>query len=155
MADADDHLSEIASSIPPVDPEVLTVKHNAFLAQLLMDEVDPGESTPGGSPDHAVFSIRAADSPTGQVPCAKPAVNNMPVSWYDVQDLQQVLWTKAEAIERPTRLDFLRRTWKMSIWSEEDDREMTIFDPEIPPVYSLHYVYPNNNKTSKHTRSTK
>ena len=32
LVDADDHLSEIASAIPLVDPEVLTLKHIAFLA---------------------------------------------------------------------------------------------------------------------------
>ena len=92
MTDADEHLSEIASAIPTVDPEVLTLKHGAFLAQLLMEEVDLGESTPGGSHDHAVFSMRASDGPKGRVPGAKPSPNNMPVSWYDVQDLQQFLW---------------------------------------------------------------
>ena len=49
LADADDRLSNIASVIPPVDPEVVTVKHSAFLAQLLMEEVDLGESAPGGT----------------------------------------------------------------------------------------------------------
>ena len=99
LADADDRLSDIASAIPPVDPEVVTLKHSAFLAQLLMDEVDLGESTHSGSHDHAVFSMQATDGPTGQVPGAKPSPNNMPVSGYDVQDLQQVLWAKAEGIE--------------------------------------------------------
>ena len=42
--DADNCLSDIASVIPPVDPEVMTLKHSAFLAQLLMEEVDLGES---------------------------------------------------------------------------------------------------------------
>ena len=28
----------------------------------------------------------------------------------------------------------------MSIWSEEDDEEMTLPDPEVPLVYSLHYA---------------
>ena len=42
LADADDQLSDIASAIPPVNLEVLILKHIAFLAQLLMDEVDPG-----------------------------------------------------------------------------------------------------------------
>ena len=32
------------------------------------------------------------------------------------------------------------RTWKTSIWSEEDDEEMTLPDPEVPLVYSLHYA---------------
>ena len=91
LADADNCLSDIASAIPPVDPEVLKLKHRAFLAQLPMDEVDLGESTPGGSYDHPVLSMQATDGPTDQVPGAKPSPNNMPVSWYDVQDLQQVL----------------------------------------------------------------
>ena len=53
LADADDRLSNIASAIPSVDPEMVTLRHSAFLAQLLMDEVDLGESTHGGSHDHA------------------------------------------------------------------------------------------------------
>ena len=64
----------------------------------------------------------------------------MPVSRYNVQDLQQVLWAKAEGIERRIRLDLLKRTWKRSICSEEDDEEMTLPDPEVPLVYSLHYA---------------
>ena len=48
LADADDHLSEIVGAIPPVNPEVLTLKHNAFLSQLLMDEVDLSESPLAG-----------------------------------------------------------------------------------------------------------
>ena len=64
----------------------------------------------------------------------------MPVYWYDVQDLQQVLWAKAEGIERRTCLVLLNRTWKTSIWSEEYDEEMTISDPEVPLVCSLHYA---------------
>ena len=55
LADADDRLSDIASAIPPVDPEMVTLKHRAFLPQLLMDEVDLGESSHGASHDHAVF----------------------------------------------------------------------------------------------------
>ena len=140
MTDADDRLSDIASAIPPVDPEVVTLKRSAFLAQLVLDEVDLGESTHGGSHDHAVFSMQATDGPTGQVPGAKPSPNNMPVSWYEVQDLQQVLWAKAEGVERRTRLVFLKGTWKMSIWSQEDDEEITLPDPEVPLVYSLPYA---------------
>ena len=119
---------------------MVTLKHSAFLAQLLMDEVDLGESTHSGSHDHAVFSMQATDGPTGQVPGAKPSPNNMTVSWYDVQDLQQFLWAKAEGIERRTCLDPRKRSWKTSIWSEEDDEEMTLPDPEVPLVYSLHYA---------------
>ena len=81
LADADDCLSEIASAIPEVDPEVLTLKHSSFLAQLLMEEADLSESTHGRSHDQASFSMRTSDGPTGQVPGAKPSPNNMPASW--------------------------------------------------------------------------
>ena len=37
------------------------------------------------------------------------------------------------------RLQYLRQTWKSSIWSEEEDDSYTLPDPEIPLVYSLHY----------------
>ena len=99
LADADDRLSDIASAIPPVDPEVLTLKHSAFLAQLLTDEVHLGESTHGGPLDHAIFSMQATNGPTDKVLGTKPSPNNMPVSWYDVQDLHKVLWAKAEGID--------------------------------------------------------
>ena len=92
LAVADSPLSDIASAIRPVDLEVRTLKHSAFLTQLLMDEVDLRESTHGGSNDHAVFSMQATDGPTGQVPGAEPSPNNMPVSLYHVQDLEQVVW---------------------------------------------------------------
>ena len=102
--------------------------------------MDLGESTHSRSHDHAVLSMQATDGRTGQVPGAKPSPYNVPVSWYDVQDLQQVLWAKAEGIERRTHLDLLKRTWKTSIWSEEHDEEITLPDPEVPLVYSLHYA---------------
>ena len=101
---------------------------------LLFDEVDLVESTPSGSQDHAVFPMQATDGPTGQVPGAKPSPNNMPVSWYNVQDLQQVLWANAEGTKRRTCFDLLKRTWKKSVWSEEDDEKMTLPDPEVPEV---------------------
>ena len=41
---------------------------------------------------------------------------------------------KAEGIEGQTNLDLLKRTWKRSIWCEEDDEEMTLPDPEVPPL---------------------
>ena len=59
----------------------------------------------------------------------------MPLSSYDMQDLQQVLWVKVEGTERRTRLDVFKRTSKTSILSEVDDEEMTLPDPEIP-VYT-------------------
>ena len=58
LADADDRLSNIASGIFPVDREMVTLKHSAFPAQLLMDEMELGEPPHGGSHDHAVFSCR-------------------------------------------------------------------------------------------------
>ena len=33
LPDADDRLTGIASAIPPVDPEMVTLKHSVFLAQ--------------------------------------------------------------------------------------------------------------------------
>ena len=38
--DADAQLSEITSTIPPVDPSCVELKHSAFLTQLLLEEVD-------------------------------------------------------------------------------------------------------------------
>ena len=49
------------------------------------------------------------------------------------------MYLKAEGIERQERPQYLRQTWKSSIWSEEDDESYTLPDPEIPLVYSLHY----------------
>ena len=39
--DADDQLSEIASSIPPVDSSCVELKHSAFLAQFISTSVEP------------------------------------------------------------------------------------------------------------------
>ena len=71
---------------------------------------------------------------------ARPAANNMPLSEHDTQELRRLLYLKAEGIERQERLQYLRQTWKSSIWSEEDDDSYTLPDPEIPLVYSLHYA---------------
>ena len=81
--------------------------------------------------------MQPSNCPIGKVPGAKPSPNNMPVSEHDAQVLQQVLWAKAEGIERRTRLDLLKRISKTSIRSEEDDEEGTLPDPETPLVYSL------------------
>ena len=70
---------------------------------------------------------------------ALPASNNMPLSEHDTQELRWLLYLRAEGIERQGRLQYLRQTWKSSIWSEEDDDSYTLPDPEIPLVYSLHY----------------
>ena len=48
--DADDQLSEVASSIPPVDPSCVEPKHSAFLAKLLLEEVDLGSASEPASP---------------------------------------------------------------------------------------------------------
>ena len=142
--DADDQLSEITSTIPPVDPSCVELKHSAFLAQLLLNEVDL-ESTseptsPVGKPALHMQPMHTGE-PVAQSPdaLARPASNNMPLSEHDTQELQRLLYLKAEGIERQGRLQYLRQTWKSSIWSEEDDESYTLSDPEIPLVYSLHY----------------
>ena len=63
----------------------------------------------------------------------------MPLSEHDTQELGRLLYLKAEGIERQEQLQYLRQTWKSSIWSEEDDDSYTLPNPEIPLVYSLHY----------------
>ena len=142
--DADDQLSEIASTIPSVDPSCVDLKHSAFLAQLLLEEVDLESTSETASlvgkpvlhmqPVHTGEPVaRSADA------LARPAANNMPLSEHDTQELRRLLYLKAEGIERPERLQYLRQTWKSSIWSEEDDESYTLPDPEIPLVYSLHY----------------
>ena len=90
---ADDQLSEIASSIPPADPSCVEPKHSAFLAQLLLEEVDL-ESTseptfPVGKP---VLHVQptcsgelVAQSPDA---LARPASHNMPLSEHDTQELR-------------------------------------------------------------------
>ena len=70
---------------------------------------------------------------------ARPAANNMLLSEHDTQELRRLLYLKAEGIKRQERLQYLRQTWKSSIWSEEGDESYTLPDPEIPLVYSLHY----------------
>ena len=70
---------------------------------------------------------------------ARPAANNMPLSEHDAQELQKMLYLRAEGIERQERLQYLRQIWKSSIWSKEDDELYTLPDLEVPLVYSLHY----------------
>ena len=48
--DADDQLSEIASTLPPVDPSCVELKHSAFLAQLLLKEIDLESTSEPTSP---------------------------------------------------------------------------------------------------------
>ena len=142
--DADDQLSEIASTIPPVDPSCVDLQHSAFLAQLLLEEVDLESTSEPTSPvGKPVLHMQPMHSgaPVAQSPdtLARPASNNMQPSEQDTQELQRLLYLRAEGTERQERLQYLRQTWKSSIWSEEDDDFYTLPDPEIPLVYSLHY----------------
>ena len=70
---------------------------------------------------------------------ARPASNNMPLSENDTQQLQRLLYPRAEGTERLERSQYLRQTWKSSVWSEEDDDSCRLPEPEIPLVYPLHY----------------
>ena len=142
--DADNQLSEIASTISSVDPSCVDLKHSAFLAQLLLEEVDL-ESTsepasPVGKPVLHMQPVHTGEPMARSADAlARPAANNMPLSEHDTQELRRLLYLKAEGIERQERLQYLRQTWKYPIWSEEDDESYTLPDPEIPLVYSLHY----------------
>ena len=142
--DTDDQPCEIASTIPPVDPSCVDLKHSGFLAQLLLEEVDLDSisepTTPLGKPV-LHMQLMHTGQPVVRSPdaLARPASNNMPLSEHDSQELRRPLYLKAEGIERQERPQYLRQTWKSSIWSEEDDGSYTLPDPEIPLVYSLHY----------------
>ena len=142
--DADDRLSEIASTGPPVDPNCVDLKQNSLLARLLLEEEDLGSTSEPASPvGKPVLHMQAMHTgePVARSPdaLARPASNNMPLSEHDTQELRGLLYLKAEGIERQERLQYLRQTWKSSIWSEEDDDSYTLPDSEIPLVYSLHY----------------
>ena len=118
--DADDQLSEFASTIPPVDPSCVELKHSAFQAQLLLEEVhleSTSEPTsPVGKPVLGMQHTHSAE-PVAQSPdaLARPAANNMPLSEHDTQELRRLLYLKAEGIKRQERLQYLRQTWKSSI----------------------------------------
>ena len=142
--DADDKLSEIASTISPVDPNCVDLRHSAFLTQLLLEEVELEPTSEPASPvGRQVLHMQPMHTgePVARSPdaLARPASNNMPLSEHDTQELRRLLYLKAEGIERQERLQYLRQTWKYSIWSDEDDDSYTLPDPEIPLVYSLHY----------------
>ena len=90
--DADHQLSEIASTIPPVDPSCVELKHSAFLAQLLLEEVDPGSTSEPTSPvGKPVLHMQPMHSgePAARSPdaLARPASNNVPLSEHDTQEL--------------------------------------------------------------------
>ena len=121
--DDDDQLSPIASSIPPVDPSCVELKLSAFLAQLLLEEVNLESTSEPTSPvgkhvlhmQHTCSSEPVAQSPDA---LAGPASNNMPLSEHDTQELRRLLYLRAEGIERQERLQYLRQTRKSSICSE-------------------------------------
>ena len=142
--DADDQLSEIASSIPPVDPSCVELKNSTFLAQLLLEEVDLESTSEANSPvGEPVLHMQhtCSGEPVAQSPdtSAQPASNNMPLSEHDTQELRRLLYLRAEGFELQEQLQYLGQTWKSSMWSEEDDDSYALPDPEIPLVYSLHY----------------
>ena len=124
--DAEDQLSEIVRSIPPIDPSCVDVKDNAFLAHLLLEEVDL-ESTSEQSSNvvkpvlHMQHACSGESAAWSAGALARPTANNMPLSEHDAQELQKMQYMRAEGIERQQRLQYLRQTWKCSIWSEEDD----------------------------------
>ena len=90
--DTDDQLPEIASTIPPIDPSCVALKHSAFLAQLLLEEVDLVSTSEPTSPvrkpvlhmQHMHTGEPVARSPDA---LARPASNNMPLSGHDTQEL--------------------------------------------------------------------
>ena len=142
--DADNQLSEIASSIPPVDPSSVELKHSAFLVQLLLDVADlestSEQSSPVGEPVlHMQPTCSGEPVAKRPDPLARPASDIMPLSEHDTQELRRLLYLRAQGIERQERLQYLRQTWKSSIWYEEDEESYTLPDPEVPLVYSLHY----------------
>ena len=122
VAAVDDLLSEIANARPPVHPKVLKMKHTASLAQLVSEKLDL-ESTAAESYGHSVLSMRLPAGPTAKVSGAKCSPNNMPISKDDIHDLHKVLWAKCEAMEHQSRINLMKRTWKSSIWCEEDKEE--------------------------------
>ena len=104
------------STIPPVDPSCVDLKHSALLAQLLLEEVDL-ESTseltsPVGKPGDAAYAHTDTGEPVARSPgtLARPASNNMPLSEHDTQELRRLLYLRAEGIERQERLQWLRQT---------------------------------------------
>ena len=94
--DAGDQLSEIASTIPPVDPSCVEPKHSAFLAKLLLEEVDlESTSEPAFPIGKLVLHMQHMHSgePVAQSPdaLARPASNKMPLSEHDTQELRRLL----------------------------------------------------------------
>ena len=94
--DADDQLSEIASTIPPVDPSCVDPKQSAFLAKLLLEEVDlESTSEPTSRVGKPMLHMQPmhTDEPLARSPdaLARPASNNMPLTEHDTQELRRLL----------------------------------------------------------------
>ena len=113
--DADDQLSEIASTIPPVDPSCVEPKHSAFLAQLLLEEVDLESTSEPNSPVGKLV-LHMQPLHTGEPVARSPdalvwhASKNMPLSEHDTGEPRRLLYLKAEGIERQKQLQYLRQT---------------------------------------------
>ena len=112
---ADNQLSQTTSSILPVDLSCGELKHSAFLAKLLLEEVDlestSDPTSPVGKPvlnmQHTCSSEPSAQSPDALAP---PASTNIPLSEHDTQELRRLLYLRAEGIERQERLQYLLQT---------------------------------------------
>ena len=95
VEDSNDRLSEIAGTIAPTNPSVVHMKHGAFLAQLLLEEVDlesDGECLSSNA--LLVYHMRSARNvPARKVEGRpKPSPNNMPLSELDTQRLVAMLY---------------------------------------------------------------
>ena len=91
--DADDQLSLIASSIPPVDPSCVDLKHSAFLAQLLLEQVDVVSTSEKRSPVGKTVRHTCSGEPAAQCSgaLARLVSNNTPLSELDTQELRRML----------------------------------------------------------------
>ena len=106
--DADHELSEIASSIPPVDPSPVELKHSAFLVQLLLEEVDLESTSEQLSPVrkpvlHMQHTCSGEPAAHRSGALARPASNNMPLSEHDAQELRKMLYLRVEGNRRQDR----------------------------------------------------
>ena len=128
LAYADDHLSAIASAILLLDPGLLTFKQSAFLAQLLMTGL---MRTPCSqcSPQMAL-QVRYPPLNPHRPKCLSLGTTYRILSRF--YGLRLRVWSNGPAW-RSSR-------GRQTIYMVERDEEMTLPDPEIPLVYSLHYV---------------
>ena len=107
--DSGDQLSETASTIPSVDPSCVDLKHSAFLAHLLLEEVDlqstSEPASPVGKPVLHIQPMQTGEPVARSADAlARPASNNMPLSEHDIQEIRRLLYLKAEGIQRQERL---------------------------------------------------